>query len=50
MIITCPNCNIKYSIKKTILGTDGKKVKCFDCGHEWNQTLDTKKKSLETKL
>ena len=50
MIITCPNCNTKYSINKTILGTDGKKVKCFDCGHEWSQTLDTKEKSLETKL
>ena len=50
MIITCPNCSTKYSINKTILGVDGKKVKCFDCGHEWNQTLDSTKKTLQTKL
>ena len=50
MIITCPNCSIKYSINKTILGVDGKKVKWFDCGHEWNQTLDPTKKTLQTKL
>ncbi len=50
MIITCPNCRTKYSINKTILGVNGKKVKCFDCGHEWNQKLDTTKKKLETKL
>ena len=50
MIITCPNCRTKYSINKTILGVNGKKVKCFDCGHEWNQKLDATKKNLETKL
>ena len=50
MIITCPNCSTKYSINKTILGVDGKKVKCFDCDHEWNQTLDSTKKTLQTKL
>ena len=27
MIINCPNCNIKYSINKNILGKNRKKVK-----------------------
>ena len=47
MIITCQSCNTKYSIKKRVLGKNGKKVKCYNCGHEWYQKLDIIKKSLQ---
>ena len=47
MIIICSNCNTKYSISKRVLGKNGKKVKCYNCGHEWYQKLDIIKKSLQ---
>ena len=47
MIITCLSCSTKYSIKKRVLGKNGKKVKCYNCGHEWYQKLDIIKKSLQ---
>ena len=43
MIITCSNCNTKYTINKNALGNSGKKVKCSNCNHEWFQKLDIKK-------
>ena len=50
MIINCPNCNIKYSINKNILGKNGKKVKCSDCGHEWYEKQDIVNKDLEKQV
>ena len=47
MIITCQSCNTKYSINKKVLSKNGKKVKCYNCGHEWYQKLDIIKKSLQ---
>ena len=48
MIIICSNCNTKYSISKRVLGNNGKKVKCFNCKHEWYQKIDiTKRKGVE---
>ena len=48
MIIICSNCNTKYSICKRVLGNNGKKVKCFNCKHEWYQKIDiTKRKGVE---
>ena len=47
MIITCSSCSTKYSINKRVLGKNGKKVKCSNCGHEWYQKLDIIKKSLQ---
>tara|TARA_Y100000590_G_scaffold401149_1_gene485806 strand:+ start:56 stop:724 length:669 start_codon:yes stop_codon:yes gene_type:complete len=44
MIITCSNCNTKYTINKNALGNNGKKVKCSNCNHEWFQKLNIKKK------
>mgnify|MGYP000330130842 FL=1 len=49
MIITCLSCSTKYSIKKRVLGKNGKKVKCFNCGYEWYQKLDIIRKNLPTK-
>ena len=49
MIITCINCNTKYSINKQSLGKKGKKVKCSNCGHEWFQKSEITKKKLKIK-
>ena len=49
MIITCNSCNTKYSINKKILGKNGKKVKCSNCGNEWYQKPDIIKKGLQDK-
>ena len=46
MIITCLKCNSKFSINKTILGKNGRKVKCSDCENEWHQNPIIKKKDL----
>ncbi|WP_337997635.1 DUF3426 domain-containing protein [Oleispirillum naphthae] len=37
MIISCPECATKFSIADAILGTKGRKVRCFKCGHTWHQ-------------
>ena len=48
MIIICSNCNTKYSISKSVLGKNGKKVKCSNCEHKWYQKIDIiKKKGVE---
>jgi len=49
MIITCNSCNTKYSINKKVLGKNGKKVKCSNCGNQWYQKPDIKKKGLQDK-
>ena len=37
MIITCPACSKKYSIKPEALGGKGRSVKCKNCAHKWFQ-------------
>ena len=49
MIIVCKNCNTKYSINKKVLGKNGKKVRCSNCGYEWYQKPDIIKKGLQDK-
>ena len=48
MIITCSSCNTKYSINKISLGNKGKKVKCSNCGYEWFENAETKRKKVST--
>lgn len=38
MIITCPACSKKYSIKSDAVGPKGRTVKCKNCGHKWHQS------------
>lgn len=35
MILTCPNCETKYSVDPNTLAPDGKTVRCAKCGHSW---------------
>lgn len=37
MILTCPDCATRFSIKAGMLGPAGRKVRCSRCGHVWHQ-------------
>ena len=35
MIISCPNCNKKFSISETLIPKDGRLLQCSNCNHRW---------------
>lgn len=35
MIITCPNCQTKYQVADTAIGSAGRKVQCANCRQSW---------------
>ncbi len=35
MIVTCPNCSVRYSASASAIGSEGRKVRCASCGHNW---------------
>lgn len=37
MIVACPNCITRFSVKAGTLGEAGRKVRCSKCGKEWLQ-------------
>ena len=37
MIVACPNCTTRFSVKAGTLGEVGRKVRCSKCGKEWIQ-------------
>ncbi|MEQ9346967.1 MAG: DUF3426 domain-containing protein [Thalassospira sp.] len=37
MIITCPECSKKYSVKTEAIGSKGRTVRCKSCGNSWHQ-------------
>ena len=37
MIVACPNCTTRFSVKAGTLGAVGRKVRCSKCGKEWIQ-------------
>jgi predicted Zn finger-like uncharacterized protein len=38
MILTCPECSTRYLIEPTVLGTEGRMVRCSKCDNTWVQT------------
>lgn len=37
MILTCEECETRYALATGLLGADGHRVRCTNCGHEWFQ-------------
>lgn len=37
MIVKCPNCKTEYNVDEAVIKPNGKKLKCFNCGHIWHQ-------------
>ncbi len=37
MIITCPECETRYTVKAEAFKAPGRKVRCKECGNEWFQ-------------
>ena len=37
MIITCPSCQTRYTVKAQAFMPSGRKVRCASCGHSWHQ-------------
>lgn len=40
MILTCPECDSRFTVDDAMLLPDGRKVKCSDCGTVWFQSPD----------
>lgn len=40
MILTCPNCNVRYLLDSNILGDEGRRVRCSSCKYIWYQEQD----------
>ncbi len=45
MIITCPECSKKYSVKTEAIGLKGRTVRCKSCGNSWHQDPPGAKKA-----
>jgi predicted Zn finger-like uncharacterized protein len=41
MILTCPNCDTRYSVDGTKFPAAGRTVRCAKCGHSWHQAGET---------
>ncbi|MCB1556846.1 MAG: zinc-ribbon domain-containing protein [Alphaproteobacteria bacterium] len=41
MILTCEKCSTRYLLSAAALGTDGRRVRCTMCRHEWFQSPDS---------
>jgi predicted Zn finger-like uncharacterized protein len=41
MILTCPNCDTRYSVDGAKFPAAGRTVRCAKCGHSWHQAAET---------
>jgi predicted Zn finger-like uncharacterized protein len=41
MILTCPKCATRFSLDPSVIGAQGRKVRCSSCHHIWHQMLPT---------
>jgi predicted Zn finger-like uncharacterized protein len=40
MILTCPNCDTRYSVDGAKFPAQGRTVRCAKCGHSWHQAAE----------
>ena len=40
MILTCPNCDTRYSVDGSKFPAAGRMVRCAKCGHSWHQAAE----------
>jgi predicted Zn finger-like uncharacterized protein len=40
MILTCPNCDTRYSVDGAKFPSQGRTVRCAKCGHSWHQAAE----------
>ena len=40
MILTCPNCDTRYSVDGSKFPAAGRAVRCAKCGHSWHQSAE----------
>src|SRR5476649_1343084 len=40
MILTCPNCDTRYSVDGAKFPAAGRTVRCAKCGHSWHQNAE----------
>ena len=40
MILTCPNCDTRYSVDGSKFPAAGRSVRCAKCGHSWHQSAE----------
>jgi predicted Zn finger-like uncharacterized protein len=50
MKITCPECSTSYQVKDSLIGSEGRSVKCARCGARWQAHAETDTTSIETEL
>ena len=48
MIITCPQCETRYTMDAAGLPASGRKVRCSKCGHVWHQGAPQPERILST--
>ncbi|MEO1199497.1 MAG: MJ0042-type zinc finger domain-containing protein [Pseudomonadota bacterium] len=50
MILTCPACDTRYTLKIQSLPLDGRQVKCAKCGHAWHAMPETSPPPVESNI
>lgn len=50
MIVSCPACATRFSLDASLLGPNGRNVRCAKCGHRWHQQPPAPVESLAAEV